>query len=254
MDRHAMIVGAQKCGTSTLHRALIQHPEIHSAVDPDTGHQRKEMHFFTGNWSRGLEWYRSHFTGTGISLDSTPEYICGRQPVERMTSSFPNAKYIVSLRDPVQRAISHYRHYSDVLPRSERWDWRRPGGDLAANISAELRNPFEEYRGLLRRGLYAEQLLRLYARIPASQIQVVFLEEWSASPEESLSEIQRFLGLDPISLEMRHQNQRRPTSERSVSGPSRDHSTIALLSDWFTVPNRELADLLRRPLPASWYR
>jgi len=108
---NAVIIGAQKCGTSALHYYLGLHPEIFMSAE-------KELHFFVAeqNWRRGIEWYKKQFQCSGkryrIYGESTPAY--SRYPLfkgvaERMASLVPDAKLIYLVRDPIDRAIAQYQ-------------------------------------------------------------------------------------------------------------------------------------------------
>lgn len=111
--KHALpnlvIIGAMKCGTTSLHYYLGLHPEISMS-------REKELNFFVTrvNWSRGVEWYRSHFRRHArIRGESSPRYT--NYPLEqgvpeRMHAVIPEAKLIYLVRDPIERIISDYLH------------------------------------------------------------------------------------------------------------------------------------------------
>jgi hypothetical protein len=117
-----LVIGAQKCGTTWLSQMVSQHPEV--AVTP-----KKELHFFdhSSNYRKGLEWYRNQFSGTPSTKavgEFTPNYFWTSQHElgmnkeinhqgipELVHESFPNIQLIVSLRNPVNRAISAYYHH-----------------------------------------------------------------------------------------------------------------------------------------------
>ena len=105
----AVILGAQKSGTSSLHNYLVQQPGV---IEP----LRKEVHYFDVNFGRGESWYRAHFGRLGepgLNLDSSPYYLFHPAVPTRMRALLPDAKLIVLLRDPVRRAYSHYWHERD---------------------------------------------------------------------------------------------------------------------------------------------
>lgn len=178
-----IIIGAMKSGTTSLHEYLSYHPEISMS-------QRKEINYFVAhqNWSRGLEWYQSHFPeATKVRGESSPNNT--RFPLfsgvaERMHDLLPHAKLIYCVRDPIKRFISHYLH-SHSLGKENR--------SLAeVVISPELpRSPY------LLCSLYHYQLEQYLAHYPASQIKLVILEALKACPQETLREAFTFLGVDP---------------------------------------------------------
>jgi len=106
-----LIVGAQRAGTTSLHRALIQHPNVLSPV------LHKGVHYFDVAYPKGMRWYRAHFplrsagasvaarTGaTAITGESSPYYMFHPAAPSRITADLPGVKAIVLLRDPVERA------------------------------------------------------------------------------------------------------------------------------------------------------
>ena len=120
-----VIIGAQRCGTSSLYSYLIEHPQIAPAT-------RKELHYFDLNYAAGDEWYRSQFpqfpdtpfdgrlTVTG---EASPYYLFHPMAAERCASVVPDAKLIVMVRDPVERAYSHYHHERARNVDVRRSDW-----------------------------------------------------------------------------------------------------------------------------------
>jgi hypothetical protein len=101
-----LILGAQKAGTTALYAYLRWHPEI-------TGPSWKEVSYFDRHYRRGLSWYRGHFPiGAGDRLvgEASPGYLFHPLAPERVRATVPDAKLIALLRDPVDRALSHYHH------------------------------------------------------------------------------------------------------------------------------------------------
>lgn len=121
-DPSFLIIGAQKCATTWLSRTLNRHPEIYIP-------KRKEIHFFNKryNYNKGLSWYREHFGDRGetqIAGEATPNYFWTSSKSRDLEEShrtsnipglvhkhYPDIKLIVILRDPVQRAVSAFKHH-----------------------------------------------------------------------------------------------------------------------------------------------
>ncbi len=174
---NTIIIGAMKCGTTSLHDYLSYHPSV-------TMSRRKETNFFVHhqNWAKGLGWYRSHFPEANTVVgESSPNY--ARYPVfpgvpERMHRVMPNAKLIMCVRDPIKRMVSHYIH-SYSLGRENR--------PLEVAFRQRENNPY-----LLCSSYYyqLEQYLRFY---DPEQIKLVVLEDLHDNPEEVLSEVFSFL-------------------------------------------------------------
>lgn len=108
------IIGAAKCGTTSLYQYLIRHPYVHPGIG-------KEIHYFEELYYRGENWYRACFPfkfqkyffklnqkNDLITGDSTPRYIDHPYVPRRIKELTPNAKFIVMLRNPIDRAFSHY--------------------------------------------------------------------------------------------------------------------------------------------------
>ncbi len=104
-----IVIGGMKCGTTSLHRYLSTHPELSVG--------RKELNFFSEskNWQRGLDWYRSQFdeqraTWVDVSVDyaqRSPEH----DSADLIRRVAPNATLVYLVRNPVERAVSHYMHH-----------------------------------------------------------------------------------------------------------------------------------------------
>lgn len=121
-DPNFMIIGAQKAGTSWLAKAISQHPDIFIP-------KSKEIHFFNhlNNFEKGIDWYRGQFSDLNAEKmigDATPNYfwttpgrpeIAGARLHENIPgtihSFYPGIKIIISLRNPVDRAVSAYFHH-----------------------------------------------------------------------------------------------------------------------------------------------
>lgn len=101
-----IIIGGQKCATTSLYDFICKHPSVmHAEV--------KEIHYFDLRYKMGKFWYRSNFplkkNGT-ITGESTPSLIWSTPSLPTITRLLPDVKIIAVLRDPVERAISHYYH------------------------------------------------------------------------------------------------------------------------------------------------
>lgn len=242
----ALIVGAQKSGTTTLHACLSAHPRIHGPIAPMDSSPRKELHFFSNHWDKGVDWYRSHFEFTdGIGLESTPNYLCDPDAQERLCSVIPDAKLIVSLREPVARAFSHFNHYTQALEKTKHWkhDFPRPGESFSANVEAGVNEIGRPWYGIVNRGYYDEQLSHLLKFFPREQVHVVIMERWIEHPDECLDGILNFLGVDHVELPKKAAHMRAYT----VDPLSAD--TAAFLKDLYRPHNERLFDLLGDSIP-----
>ncbi|MBW2037940.1 MAG: sulfotransferase domain-containing protein [Deltaproteobacteria bacterium] len=221
-----IVIGAAKAGTTSLHYYLGLHPQI-SMSHP------KELNFFVlqKNWSKGIEWYESHFTGeTEVLGESSPNYT--KHPVfsgvpKRMHSVVPEAKLIYILRDPIERIVSHYAY--EFMARRENRGIREALRDLENN----------HYVACSQYHMQLEQYLDYF---PESNILIMTLEDLSRRPQQTLQEVFRFLEVDesfhsPNFSEARH----RSSDKRRIN-------QIGLL--WARMPGK---NLIKSLFPSSTY-
>lgn len=234
-----LIIGAQRSGTTSLYEALAGHP----GVTPAT---RKEIHYFDFSWERGQRWYRSHFPRRrgGITGEATPFYLFHREAAARAARVVPDARIVAVLRDPVARAISHYRH------AVRRGHEDRPAAIALAADEALLgvhedvaayddRRSGLHRRSYVRRGVYAPQLERWLAHYPRDRVAVFDFAAVVAPGGGGIPAIQRFLGLPVDStLALPHRN---ATAE---SGPVVDEDVVVHLRALFRPHNERLRQLL----------
>ncbi len=106
-----IIIGGMKCGTSSLFKYLGQHPQLFRS-------NYKEIRYFSHDnyYAKGEKWYRSHFPrmkdmpSGSLTFEASPDYLIYPASSVRIASLIPNVKLIVLLRNPTERAISHYFH------------------------------------------------------------------------------------------------------------------------------------------------
>jgi hypothetical protein len=240
----AVILGAQKCGTSSLHNYLTQHPGVIAPL-------RKEVHYFDLNYGRGEAWYRGHFgrqREPALNIDSSPYYLFHPAVPRRMHQLLPDARLIVLLRDPARRAYSHYWHERDkgredlsfeAAIDAEPARLGRSEQQLAVGEITHSRE--HQLHSYLARGRYAEQLERWFALYPRERIHVLRFEDFVRDPLAALNDTLAFLGLagaSSVSLEAR--NTRRY--------PAMDAATMTGLRSYFEPHNRRLEDLLGRSM------
>jgi len=200
-----MIIGAQRSGTTSLFYYLSQHPQILPSFT-------KEVHFFDGglnpeidNFKKGLRWYRGHFrlkifcTTDCVAGEASPLYIYNPLAPLRIKQHIENVKLIAVLRNPTERAISHYFH--EVKKRRE---WLPP---LQAFQEEERRmnevmtgndyksNAFIHF-SYKKRGLYKEQLERYLRYFCREQLLILNSEVLFQDPQKFLRTVFDFLEVD----------------------------------------------------------
>jgi hypothetical protein len=178
-----LIVGAAKSGTSSLWHYLKAHPEVF-VPEP------KEVNFFNdvGVFSRGVDWYASLFApGAGKKAigEASPSYLYSEESPARMAEIVPRARLIAILRNPIDRAHSHYLHarYYGLERRSFR--------EAVADEVAGQGWPF--YLGF---GRYHPQLVKLSRFFPREQLLVLLLDDLIADPVGTFKTLCGHLGID----------------------------------------------------------
>ncbi len=186
-------VGAQKAGTTTLHDTLARHAEIFLPA-------RKETHFFArdARYERGIDYYHSEYFSEWqpgqMAGEVDPEYIYFPEAAPRIHSYSPRARIIVMLRNPVERAYSHY--LMSVRRGFEKQTFEEA---LARESSRLAEGEFERIHfSYADRGFYALQIRRFLDLFPAEQLAFVVMDELLAQPDIVLSRVCRFLGVAPL--------------------------------------------------------
>ena len=197
---HFLIIGAQKAGTSSLFKLLIQHSLVSRSY-------RKELQYFTKHFALGERWYRSQFPlraqlgPRGITGEATPYYLFHPFAAERAWQTVPAAKLIILLRDPVTRAVSHYfhevRHGYETLSIE---DALASESERLANVDREMQetggiSEAHQHFAYQARGIYVDQLARWYERYNPTRILVLRSEDFFEDPSAVTQQAQAFLDL-----------------------------------------------------------
>jgi len=203
------ILGAAKCGTTSLQGYLSRHPEVYMS-DP------KEPHFFEAEYEKGFDFYwQRYFSGwQGERAIGEARHRNLFLPfvAPRIAESVPDAKLLIILRNPVDRCYSHWWHWFSRGVESRSFDdaleadLKRidAGIDFEGDEGARQwtrnfdhsvgRNEFTCY---VDSGYFSRQISRYMALFPAEQLKVLFLEDFKGGADEALSDVWPFLGVDP---------------------------------------------------------
>jgi hypothetical protein len=197
---HFLIIGTQKGGTSSLYNALGQHPQVLKA-------SRKEVHFFDQYYGYGQSWYLEQFPECPpgqITGEASPFYIAHPLVAERIAKHCPDTRLIALLRNPADRAISHYhqevRRKNETLPLQDALDAEetRTRNDWSALAAGKLLVHTKAQQFSYRqRGHYAEQLAPFLQKFPRSNIAIYNSEYFFQQPDKLLPELFEFLGVNP---------------------------------------------------------
>ncbi|TFG24461.1 MAG: hypothetical protein EU529_04170 [Promethearchaeota archaeon] len=173
-------IGAAKTGTTWIYEYLKEHKNICLS-------SKKETHFFDilGNYKKGLRYYYkffSHCSKNKIKGEITPSYIYSYYTPFLIKKNFPNVKILVCLRDPIERAYSHYKYNIEMKGKF--------------SIYKNLKETIKYDKEIIDRGLYYQQLKNYYNLFPKEQILVMFYKDLKKNPKEFIKKIYKFLEVD----------------------------------------------------------
>jgi len=176
-----IVIGAQKCATTSLWRYLDLHPEISMA-------SAKETNFFLWYPHGGPEFYDGLFDPAArLRGEACPDYTVrpfSEEVAKRIATKVPGARLIYLVRDPVQRVVSHWMHAAslgrDPLP-------------FAESVAAE-EFPDSEY---VLRSRYWWQLEPFRETFPDERLRIVVQEDLAADPVGTVRDLYAFAGVDP---------------------------------------------------------
>jgi hypothetical protein len=248
-----LIIGAQRCGTTSLYKYLAQHPQFRSATL-----RTKGVHFFDTRFDRGLPWYRAHFptsmyrawfrARTGADLvtgEASPYYLFHPHVPYRIAKHLPEVKLIVMLRDPIERTYSQWQHelkrgfeHMDTFEEALDAEPGRLAGEVERmEADPDYKSHNHQHHSYMARSRYADQLDVYRSLFPAGQILAIKAEDLFSDPAEEYARVLEFLGLTPFAgakFEVHNGYKRAPMNP----------DTRARLEEHFADSNRRLVDML----------
>lgn len=259
MTPDVLVVGAQRCGTTSLFKTLSEHP----AVLPPALH--KGVHYFDTAYERGSDWYRGHFPlqrtatrlqrqlGTRvITGESSPYYLFHPLVGSRIAADLPGVRLVALLRDPVERAYSAYTHERargfepETFERALDLEPSRLCGEEARLLADPTYvSHHHQHNAYLARGRYAEQLERLAASVGRERIHVIDSGDFFTAPEDSFDAVIDFLELPQWRPARFEQRNARPRADLQPALRAR-------LDEHFAPEDEALATWLGRA--PSWRR
>lgn len=189
-----IIAGAQKAGTTALYDYLTEDAAIGLS-------KIKEVHFFddeTRDWSSpDYEPYHAQFAADGPETrgEATPIYLYWPESLERIARYNPGMRLILLLRDPVERAWSHWKMEFARGAETAPFSWAIREGRQRLFQS----QPWGAHRefSYVERGFYGEQIERALALFPKAQLLVLKSDELRRQPDETLARVNAFLDIPP---------------------------------------------------------
>ena len=204
-----MILGAARCGTSSLHEFFRQHPDVCASVP-------KEPYFFEDEYEKGLDHYRRryfpHWNGQRAVVEARPANMVLPYVAPRIKESCPEARFVVSLRDPAERSFSHWafrysvglenRPFEVAVAQNRR---RLQAGNALEGPDAERlwraaicrKTQYVSFDVYLDAGFYAAHLRRFLALFPRERFCILTMDELRRDPVQVAQRLVHFAGLDP---------------------------------------------------------
>jgi len=207
-----LIIGSQKSGTSSLYSYLTQTPYI-------TPSAFKEVHFFDTHFERGINWYRGCFPTIFSkkyqlmknkkfqTCDATPYYLFHPLGANRASKYLPEIKIIILLRNPVDRAHSHYNmiveqgreelSFEDAIKSEEKRLEKEEEKILTIKDYFSWNHMAYSY---LTRGIYIKQIKEWMNFFPKEKFLIINSESFAQNPKSTVKQTLKFLGLPPHEL------------------------------------------------------
>ncbi len=182
-------IGVMRAGTTWLYAQLRIHKQVYMS-------QPKELNFFTDFYDRGIGWYSGHFPSAKEAVkykaigEITPTYIAGPDVPSRIHAHIPDSRFIVMLRNPVDRAYSEYTKTLRNL-----------------NFKGTFADFVERDEGVLARGYYTEQLERYFRLFPRNQFLILIFEDTVSNHQVTTQKLAAFLEIDPNGFNLNQMKQ-----------------------------------------------
>ena len=262
-----LIIGAQKGGTTSLFNYLVQHPRILPPLGKRTKDGalvagNKELHYFDRQFERGIRWYRSHFPLPNylrfgkkfITGEATPDYLSHPHAPKRVAQLMPQVKLIAILRNPVERAYSHYVHnvtgrVKETRPVEEAIfaDEQTIEAELTRMLKDnEYKSSFYDRYSYLYRGIYIQQIRYWLNFFTREQLLILKSEDLFNNPKKIYRETLEFLGLLDEQLQDYKIFNPRKSSNTVKIAPQIDTDLRKRLVDYYSPHNQELYHYLNR--------
>lgn len=256
-----LVVGTKRGGTTSLFNYLLMHPGVLGLFPQSRG--KKSSDYFFKDLGRGDQWYRSHFHTRmyrswlarrlgyePVGGEASPYYLWDPRVAASVRELAPNLRAIALLRDPVERAWSHYleRRSNGVEPLSFVDALAAEDDRLSGEIERMALDPMyyseaHDWYSYRSRGVYLPQLQNWLTSFPEESLLVLRSEDMYADVQGTCDRISAFLGLPPALL---------PTTRvfgaGRQKGNSMPDSARRELTEFYAPHNRELEAFLGRPL------
>ncbi len=238
-----VILGTQRGSTTSLYRWLSSHPDVAPAL-------KKEVHYFDDHYQHGFRWYRAHFPlrrrgrTTG---EASPYMLFHPLAPKRAAAALPaSTKFIVLLREPVDRAVSHYWYWqklglyeTETFARAIELEPARMAAVEEQVLRGERSVDHVAY-SYLSRGVYEPQLRRWFDAVGRDRILVLESEQLNTDPHCS-EQVLDWIGL-------RRWDEPFPLVNGAERTEGEDPELLRRLHEYFEPHNQALFELLGSPL------
>lgn len=257
-----LVLGTKRGGTTSLWNYLLEHPGV-LPMWP-AAENLKSPHYFYWHHANGAAWYRSHFPTAAtrrlasrrlgsavVSGEASPYYMYDPRVAARVRAELPEVRLIIALRDPVERAFSHYKERvrAGVEPltfeQALAAERERLAGEMAAmEADPDYYSRPHDWYSYRDRGVYAPQVRRWQQTFPAASLLIVRSEDLYADPQATLRQVTDFLGLAPVPLRSAERWNYKPSTGMRPE-------TRQELRSFFRPHNAELYEVLGRDM--GWH-
>jgi len=208
-----LYIGPDKAGSSWLHEVLLSHPQIFMTP-------AKDLYYFDRYYDKGTDWYAAHFaraTDEPVVGEVCQDYLFHPAAAERIDETLDRPRFMVTLRDPVDRAFSSYLYMLKM--------GQQPG-DFGQALTGRPE--------LLDHGRYGQGLDRFADRFGNDSLHVSVFDDLQADPQGFVSEVLSFLEVQPMRLSDELLEARLPASKARSAGLARLARSAA---DWVREHN-----------------
>ena len=240
-------IGEAKCGTTSLYDYTVKHPNILPAF-------KKEVHFFDLSFEKGLNYYKSFFptslkNNECITGEKTPYYLSHPLVPKRISDTLPSVKFILLLRNPIDRAFSQYHQqfsrnyetmsFEDAIKNEEK---RLDGEEEKMIKNSKYQSYSHRHHSYLKRGRYYEHIMRWLEYFPKDQFLILTTEELDDNPKEIMNQVYDFLELPSFDVPII------PKSKKGTYKEKMNPETRLQLFEYFKPHNEELYKFLQKDL------
>lgn len=232
-----LIIGAARCGTSSLFLNLLKHPRIVGPTLPQSRFSNdKECHFFDKKFNDpryGIKWYQNRFQSNKknpVFCEATPNYLYDSKVPGLVKAHLPKAKFIAMLRNPVDRAWSHYYHWH-----------KKTGWHISVLLDGD--------HPVLKKGIYWEQLERWFSKFYRNQILIIKSEDFYKNERKIINQCFKFVGLSGRSVEKKvidYWDPKREYLKSPTAYQKPPERIVSWLRNFYAPHNEKLEKLLKR--------